>query len=91
MSSTDNCEWRFGFGQMRFSLSFQKEVSLKSLHEYSYVQAVILGMGMLGLSATPSHARPDTGGSITVQYQAQRDDALLVHEGALCRGGVTSN
>jgi len=55
------------------------------------VKAVILGMGMLGLSAVPSHARSATDSNITVQYHAHRDDALPVHGNASSRDGVASN
>ena len=63
---------------------------MKSLYEYSSVRAVILGMGMLGLSTTPSHARPAMG-NITVQYHAHREEALPEYGTAFSMGGAASS
>jgi hypothetical protein len=64
---------------------------LKSLHEYSSVKAVLLGMGMLGLSTIPGHAQSATDSNITVQYHVHREEALPVHGNALSKGEAVSN
>jgi len=55
------------------------------------VKAVILGMGMLGVSTIPVHARPVTYGNMTVHHNAHREEALPVHGNALSGGGAMSN
>jgi len=64
---------------------------LKPLQEYSSVKAVILGMGMLGLSMIPGPARPATDGNVTVHDHAHREEAFPVHGNALSGGVAASN
>jgi hypothetical protein len=55
------------------------------------VKAVILGMGMLGLSIIPGPARPATESSVTVHYNAHREESFPVHRKALSGGVAASN
>jgi hypothetical protein len=56
---------------------------LKLLHKYSLVKAVIMSMGMLGISTVPVHAQTATHSNITVHHHAHRDEALPVHGNAI--------
>jgi len=62
----------------------QEEVSVKLLHRYSSVKAAVLALGMFGLSSnSPSHGRPVTDRSITVNYEVPKEESALVHENML--------
>ena len=59
------------------------------LFRYSSVKAVVLALGMFGLSSnSPGHGRPAGDGSITVNYEAPKEESALMHENKLPAAGA---
>jgi len=53
------------------------------------VKAVVLALGMFGLSSnSPGHGRPAGDGSITVNYEAPKEESALMHENKLPAAGA---
>jgi hypothetical protein len=57
---------------------------VKLLHRYSSVKAAVLALGMFGLSSNnPGHGRPVTERSVTVNYEAHKEESALMQDNNL--------